>query len=342
MAKLFKSRRLEAGYTIVNNAVFFDYSLSLRSIGLLVKMLSLPDDWKFSINGLSKICADGPTSVRVSLNDLEEHGYLVRARERKENGQMGGAVYMVFDEPVDFEEACEELESKCCQIITARANRSAQCESKASRASHDRKQQVDEEPDADPYDFTGVSGADADEENARDAEAGKPQAGKAQSGAGETIKYLGNKGLRGYDTHTVARARDAGARAAGPFEPPTFEEVTGAIPGVEEMLGREFGDRDVLARKFLSYNEARGWTVGGEPVRSWKALLTKFLIGEAEAPTRRSGSPRASESRPLDPYGREGFGATQAGPEWLTEGFSTIDDAILCGQLGPEARGLYR
>ena len=59
-----------------------DKSLSLKAVGLLSKMLSFNDGWKFSTKGLSAICKEGPDAILSALRELEKHGYLVRHRQR--------------------------------------------------------------------------------------------------------------------------------------------------------------------------------------------------------------------------------------------------------------------
>lgn len=117
MAKLLKSKRLRQGYTVVSNTVCFDRSLTLKAVGMLVKLLSLPPDWEFSVKGLAAICGDGKDSVRAAISELERHGYLARARERDEAGHLGAAVYMVFDEPA-AEKAASELAEAGCYLVT--------------------------------------------------------------------------------------------------------------------------------------------------------------------------------------------------------------------------------
>lgn len=62
-------------------------------------MLSLPDDWEFSENGLQAILKDGQTSIRSAIKELESAGFLSRTRERDENGRMGKCVWIVCDYP---------------------------------------------------------------------------------------------------------------------------------------------------------------------------------------------------------------------------------------------------
>lgn len=74
-------------YTVMSNYHLSDVNLSLKAVGLMSKMLSLPDDWDYSINGLAAISKDGVKSVRSALKELEENGYLVRTRINGEGGK---------------------------------------------------------------------------------------------------------------------------------------------------------------------------------------------------------------------------------------------------------------
>lgn len=89
--------RTQQGYTNINNSIFRDQRLSIKARGLLCTMLSLPDCWEFSENGLQSILpADGKTSIRTALKTLEECGYLVR-RQLREKGKMAGWEWEIFD-----------------------------------------------------------------------------------------------------------------------------------------------------------------------------------------------------------------------------------------------------
>ena len=63
-------------YTVMANHHLNDKSLSLKSKGLLSVMLSLPDDWDYTINGLCAICLENESAVKSALKELGEHGYL--------------------------------------------------------------------------------------------------------------------------------------------------------------------------------------------------------------------------------------------------------------------------
>ena len=59
----------ENNFTVISNAVFMNYDLSYKAKGLLCQMLSLPDGWSFSIEGLTRLASDGKSSVMSALNE---------------------------------------------------------------------------------------------------------------------------------------------------------------------------------------------------------------------------------------------------------------------------------
>ena len=86
-------------YTTILQSITMDSRLSLKDLGLLVKLLSLPDNWNFSEKGLEKILEqDGQTSIRTAIKNLEKYGYLKRVRVR-ESGKMIGIEWYIFEEP---------------------------------------------------------------------------------------------------------------------------------------------------------------------------------------------------------------------------------------------------
>lgn len=87
-------------FTVVDNFALRDQNLSLKARGLLVTMLSLPDNWEFSENGLCTIFKkDGQASIRSGLKELEENGYLIRQRTRDDRGRVSKVDWTVYDYP---------------------------------------------------------------------------------------------------------------------------------------------------------------------------------------------------------------------------------------------------
>ena len=86
-------------YTVMSNYHLRDTSLSLKAKGLLSLMLSLPENWDYTMKGLARICKDGIDSISGGIRELEAHGYLVRARIRGANGQLGSIEYTILEQP---------------------------------------------------------------------------------------------------------------------------------------------------------------------------------------------------------------------------------------------------
>lgn len=86
-------------YTVMANYHLRDKNLSLKAVGLLSKMLSFNDGWQFSTKGLSAICKEGPDAVLAALRELEDHGYLVRHRQRDSKGRMSNTVFEIYEQP---------------------------------------------------------------------------------------------------------------------------------------------------------------------------------------------------------------------------------------------------
>lgn len=87
-------------FTVVDNHALRDDNLSLKARGLLVTMLSLPNNWKFSENGLCALFKkDGQASIRSGLKELESSGYLVRRRTRDDMGRVDGVEWIIYDQP---------------------------------------------------------------------------------------------------------------------------------------------------------------------------------------------------------------------------------------------------
>lgn len=87
------------GYTVMANFHLKDQKLSLKAVGLLSKMLSFNDGWQFSTRGLAAICKEGPDAILSALRELEEHGYLVRHRQRDAKGRMSNTVFEIYEQP---------------------------------------------------------------------------------------------------------------------------------------------------------------------------------------------------------------------------------------------------
>ena len=86
-------------FTVMSNYHFKEKKMSLKAKGLLSLMLSLPDDWNYSVSGLVTLSKDGKDSVMSALSELEKFGYLARERVVNDKGQFAGVEYNIFEEP---------------------------------------------------------------------------------------------------------------------------------------------------------------------------------------------------------------------------------------------------
>ena len=85
-------------FSIVDNKVIEDERLSFKARGLLIYMLSKPDDWKFYTEELAKRSnKDGISAIKTALNEIEDAGYLTRKQGHKKNGQFTSQDWILTD-----------------------------------------------------------------------------------------------------------------------------------------------------------------------------------------------------------------------------------------------------
>ena len=90
----------ENNYTTIDNNIFKNTELSWKATGLIATMLSLPDDWNFSINGLATLKKDKETIIRNALKELEDLGYLKRTMIKDNKGRIVDWEYDIYECPV--------------------------------------------------------------------------------------------------------------------------------------------------------------------------------------------------------------------------------------------------
>ena len=94
--KIYKSGE----FTVMSNYHLKDKNLSLKAIGLLSKMLSLPDDWDYSLKGLASICKESLDTIRTTLNELKCHNYIEIQKLRDKKGTYTYN-YLIFENPFE-------------------------------------------------------------------------------------------------------------------------------------------------------------------------------------------------------------------------------------------------
>ncbi len=95
-------------FTVISNHYLRDKNLSLKSKGLLSIILSLPDDWEYSVAGLASICAENETAVKSALSELKKNGYLVVTKKMPGETESGRIEY----EYTFFEQPCQKQEGE--------------------------------------------------------------------------------------------------------------------------------------------------------------------------------------------------------------------------------------
>ena len=87
------------GYTVMSNHHLRNKELTLKAKGLLSQMLSLPEDWDYTLAGLSHINRESIDAIRTAIWELEEAGYITRQQGRDDKGKMTAIEYTIFEQP---------------------------------------------------------------------------------------------------------------------------------------------------------------------------------------------------------------------------------------------------
>ena len=99
------------GYTVMSNHHLRNKELSLKAKGLLSQMLSLPEDWDYTLAGLSLINRESIDAIRTAVWELEKAGYITRRQGRDEKGKMTAIEYTIYEQPQPPELDCPVLEN---------------------------------------------------------------------------------------------------------------------------------------------------------------------------------------------------------------------------------------
>lgn len=102
-------------YTVMSNIHLKEKEMSLKAKGLLSVMLSVSDDWNFSIAGLAAICKENETAIKSALNELKQFGYLVVTKKCPSETESGRIEYEynVYEQP----QKIQEVEKQGVEIL---------------------------------------------------------------------------------------------------------------------------------------------------------------------------------------------------------------------------------
>lgn len=97
MSKLYK--KVTKDFVVVSNRITRDPNLRLADKGLLTFLLSLPDGWNFSVNGLAAILPEGKDAIGAGVQRLIDAGYVERKEQSRRGGQFSSTEWIIYDEP---------------------------------------------------------------------------------------------------------------------------------------------------------------------------------------------------------------------------------------------------
>ena len=110
-ATLYKVKK-DSHFTVISNKLLRSKKLNPKQKGLLLKVLSLPNTWRFSVLGLVKICKEGKSAIKARLAELTELGYLVRTQLKSNESKSRGFeyIYEFFEIALSKEDAEKKSE----------------------------------------------------------------------------------------------------------------------------------------------------------------------------------------------------------------------------------------
>ena len=88
------------GYTVMSNHHLRNKELTLKAKGLLSQILSLPENWDYTLAGLSHINKESIDAIRTAVLELEKAGYIERSQGRDEKGKMTAITYTIYEQPI--------------------------------------------------------------------------------------------------------------------------------------------------------------------------------------------------------------------------------------------------
>ena len=244
-------------FTVMANTHLRDKELSLRAKGLLSVMLMLPDDWKYSVSGLTSLIKEGKSTVTSTLKELEKAGYVKVSSSHNKHGKFE-YVYDVFETPnmsTCDDSAKPQVESRAGKPCTVEPYTVGPCTVGPQTVIPGMEGPCTVEPLT--VERTLLST-------------------KEQSTEEPSTKEPSTESTKG----TKARGR------ARRFEPPTVEDI--------RAYCQQRGN-DVDPQRFFDYFDASGWVDSqGKPVRNWKQKVITWE-GAGRQTVRRGGATTADD-----------------------------------------------
>jgi predicted transcriptional regulator len=86
-------------YSIISNETLRRKDLSLKAKGLMSLILSLPDSWDLTVNGLVEIIKESKNTVYSILKELNKFGYVERNRITDNTGKVVKWELLIYESP---------------------------------------------------------------------------------------------------------------------------------------------------------------------------------------------------------------------------------------------------
>ena len=194
-------------FTVVDNAVIQNCNLSWEARGFFLFLLSLPDDWSFSIKGLVKQTGATEYTVKRLLKELQSEGYIVLTRHTDKNGKVTSWSWNIYESGKTVQK------SNLPQVEITTSGKS---------------QKV-----------------------------AKPDSGFTTCGEIDSIQSTNNNKV-------LNKQSTKDNKVLGRFVAPTVEEV--------KAYCLERGN-SVNPDQFVDFYTSKGWKVGKNPMKDWKAAV---------------------------------------------------------------------
>lgn len=97
---IIRTEKTTGKFFIASKFYVEDETLSWKAKGIMSYLFSKPDDWQIYQTQLEKVSTDGKASVRTTINELLDKGYMTREKRRKGNGDFDGYDYTLHEYPV--------------------------------------------------------------------------------------------------------------------------------------------------------------------------------------------------------------------------------------------------
>lgn len=96
----FRAIKESGNFVTVHKNFIHDNNLTFKAKGILLYLLSRPDDWQIYESEILKHTKDGKDSLKSGIKELEEVGYVARTRKRNDKGHLNGYEYLVYEYPI--------------------------------------------------------------------------------------------------------------------------------------------------------------------------------------------------------------------------------------------------